>query len=60
MGRCGGLLTACREEFAADPRRFASSQGPSRPAISDEPDGLKRHDEATSINREDQEESDIL
>jgi hypothetical protein len=52
--------TACREEFAADPRRFASSQGPSRPAISDEPDGLKCHDETTSINREDQEESNIL
>jgi len=48
--------TACREEFAADPGRFASSQGATRPAISDEPDRLKRHDENTSISKEHQEQ----
>jgi hypothetical protein len=36
---------ACREEFAADPDRFTTSQGPARRAVRDgEPDPLKRHD----------------
>jgi putative ABC transport system ATP-binding protein len=45
--------TACREEFTADPGRFASNQGPTRPAIrDDEPDRLRRHDLTTSISNE--------
>jgi putative ABC transport system ATP-binding protein len=52
---------ACREEFATDPGRFASSQGPTRPVIGhDEPDRLRRYDPTTSMSKEHQEQPDIL
>jgi YHS domain-containing protein len=52
---------ACREEFAADPGRFASTQGPARRAVKDsQPDLVRRHDPSTNSPRKDQAQPDIL
>jgi YHS domain-containing protein len=52
---------ACRQEFAADPGRFASSQGAAgRPAGDDEPPPLRRHELSTNAATNDQRYSDIL
>jgi putative ABC transport system ATP-binding protein len=45
---------ACREEFAADPGRFASTQGPARRTVKDsQPDLVRRHDLSTKSARND-------
>jgi putative ABC transport system ATP-binding protein len=51
---------ACREEFASDPSRFASSQGlPGEQSETGTLDPLGRHDPSTKSARKDQTQPDI-